>query len=118
MLVAGGYVVLDLSDAGRRDVLLASETARHAAHSLERCAARALASGDVSTGDAAPGIEIRCVLDAGKPLVQWVLGRWATSLSLSPARALALAQGTRRAAQEVEERARWWELREPLALMK
>lgn len=114
--VSVGYVVIDTSEESKRDILFAVSSARHGASALETAASRAVATG-FTVRDAAPGVDVFCVMDGGKPLVRWSLGRWTQRLYLSPARALALAQDTRAAAAEAERMARWRELREPAALM-
>jgi superfamily II helicase len=112
-----GAVVVDFDDESKRDVIFASEVARHTAKGLRRLAHLAIASG-LSVQNAGPTLEVVCILHNGKPLVQWALGRWVTELRLSPLRALALARDTDRAATEVERRAKWFELREPAALVR
>jgi hypothetical protein len=113
----GSRIILRLSPDARRDVLLAAATAEQAADELENLAGLAALAGE-PPADRGPSVEVFAAMDRGKPLVRWVLGRPAPEVSMSPARAVALAGQTRLAAADASRRARWLELRDPAQLVR
>ena len=122
-----GYVVVDLDDGEwsadgcypaepRRDILFSVFSAQHLANGLEMLAASC--TGRDIPVDRAPSVKVGGALHRGKILVLWRLARWTRELWLTPARALALASETRRAALEAERRLTWTELREPASMVR
>jgi hypothetical protein len=108
LYIQSGYVVVDLENEGKRDILFSVDIARWAAENLERLAAQ-LIRYTIHFSSAyyfEPTIEVQSVVNNGIAQVRIKFGRWLNLYHIKPAHAIRLAKTIRQAADFSESKLR------------